>query len=118
MTELERVRPWLEGALEYSNKTHNWKDIVEALKTSKMQLWSSEKSSAVTEILCYPRKKVLHVFLAGGDMTELLNMIENATYWGKKQGCTELTMSGRKGWQRVLGKDKWSLQAVTMIKDI
>tara|TARA_R110002153_G_scaffold53747_1_gene149613 strand:- start:732 stop:1088 length:357 start_codon:yes stop_codon:yes gene_type:complete len=118
MTDLERVRPWLEGALEYSGGTHIWQDIVDNVVTGKMQLWFGEKSSAITEILCYPRKKVLHVFLAGGDMNELIDMIEDASNWGRTQGCNAITMSGRKGWQRVLDKDEWLLTSVTMGKEL
>jgi len=118
MSELDRCRKWLESALEYAGGTHEWSDIVDSVSTGRMQLWPAEKSGAITEILCYPRKKVLHVFLAGGDMIELVNMIEDASRWGVSQGCKSITMSGRKGWQRVLNKDDWSLKAVTMGREL
>ena len=56
----------------------------------------------MSEVVEYARKKVLHIFLAGGDMEELVDMIDSAEAWGRTLGCTALTMSGRKGWERAL----------------
>ena len=66
-----------------------------------MQLWPAERGCLVTEIQVYPRKKVLNVFLGGGDMDQLLDMEAAAAAWGKAQGCTMATIQGRPGWERV-----------------
>ena len=53
---LERCRPWIEAALEYSNCTHEYQDIVDAVATGNMQLWPAPRWCIVTEIVVYPRK--------------------------------------------------------------
>ena len=118
MTDLDRVRPWLEAALRYSGDTHEWEDVVQGLIDGRMQLWAGDKSAAVTEILVYPRKKVLHVFLAGGTMSQLIDMIDDVAQWGKTQGCTGMTLSGRNGWKRILSKLGWDAKMVVMEKEI
>lgn len=104
MNILEHCRPWIEGALEYSGGTHTFDDVVDSIVAGRMQLWPAPRGCAVTEIVIYPRKKVLHVFLAGGDMDEIIAMIDRATEWSKGQGCSAMTVAGRHGWQRVLAK--------------
>lgn len=102
MNILEHSRPYLEAALEYSGGTHLLEDVVDMLVSGRGQLWPGKNCAAVTEIIAYPRKKVLHCFLAGGDMDEIISMLEDAKAWGRAQGCTGFTIAGRKGWKRVL----------------
>lgn len=118
MTELERVRPWIEGALRYSGGTHTFEDVVQGIVDRRMQLWPGERSAAVTEILSFPRKKVLNTFLAGGDMDELMLMMRDAQKWARAQGCDTMTMSGRKGWLRVLNKHGWQEAYATMAVEL
>jgi hypothetical protein len=118
MTELERCRPWIEAALEYSGGTHTFDDVVDGITSGRMQLWPAPRGCATTEIVLYPRKKVLHVFLAGGDMDQILDMIDSAAAWGRTQDCTALTLAGRLGWQRVLSKHGFTPVLVTMERDI
>ena len=102
MNIIDANRKHIEAALEYSGGTHIFDDVKQGILEGRMQLWPSPNSCAVTEIVEYARKKVLHVFLAGGEMDELTDMIDSAAAWGRTQGCTALTMSGRKGWERAL----------------
>lgn len=100
--ELHRCKHWIEAALEYSGGTHIFEDVAESILSGHMQLWSAERGCAVTEIIVYPRKKILHVFLAGGEMDQILDMQASAAIWGKAEGCTGMTIAGREGWKRVL----------------
>ena len=113
MVNLETYRKWIEAALEYSGGTHNFDDIADGIRSGHMQIWPTDKACAVTEIALYPRKKVLHVFLAAGDLDQITDAIDAVADWGKAQGCESLTMNGRHGWQRVLKKRGW---ASTMTK--
>ena len=105
--EIIRCRKWIEDALEYSQGTHDFADIVDGLLSGHMQLWPAENSCLVTEIVVYPKKKVLHVFLAGGNLDEILDMEQSLKEWGIMQGCSNMTMAGRKGWTKVLTKSGW-----------
>ena len=116
MSEIERCRKWIEDALEYSGGTHTFDDIAELIGKGRLQLWPAKKSCIVTEITVYPRKKVLHVFLGGGDLDEILDMHQSVVQWAKDQGCSSLTMTGRKGWVKALKDDGWKSQLVLLEK--
>lgn len=75
-------------------------DVEEAIVTGRMRLWPGEKSAVVTEIGEYPQGKVLHYFLAAGDLTELARMEAPIVAWAKAQGCVRATLVGRRGWAR------------------
>jgi hypothetical protein len=116
--ELERCRPYIEAALEYAGGTHEFSDIVDSVKAGQMQFWPGRSSAAITEIVVYPRSKALHVFLAGGEMAELITMIDSAVIWGRAQGCNAMTMAGRKGWEKVLARQGWNPVMSVMEREI
>ncbi len=116
--ELIRCKPWLEAALELSGGTHTLDDVVQAIIKGEMQFWPAPKGCAVTEIVNYPRKKVLHIFLAGGEMEQIIDMDDSAVEFAKMNGCTGMSIAGRKGWKRVL-KNKGYEETFTVLgKDI
>ncbi len=115
--ELDRCRVWIEAALKYSGGTHDWYDIVAGVLAGNFQLWPKEKSALIMEIITYPRKRVLNVFLGGGDLTELASMHDEVIEWAKKNGCTGAIISGRKGWQRAYERHGWAPLHVTLQKE-
>ena len=115
--ELVRCRPWIEAALEYSGGTHDFEDVVQSLIDGRMQLWPAPRGCAVTELVVYPKTKALHVFLAGGEMDQIIEMIDSATEWGKTQGCSSMTIAGRHGWQRVLAEHGYKPVMTVLKKD-
>lgn len=116
--ELLRCRPWIEAALEYCGGTHIYEDIVEGIVSGRMQFWPADNGCAVTEIIVFPRKKVFHIFLAGGEMNQIVDMDESAKHFAQAQGCSDMTIAGRKGWARVLKKNEWTEAFTTLTKEI
>ena len=116
--EFERCRKHIEAALEYSGGTHDIIDIYEGLYKGTMQLWPAKDSCLVTEIIKYPKKKVLNIFLGGGDLTEILSMHSDVISWAKQQGCTALNMTGRFGWKKPLAKHGWQPMHTSYVKEI
>jgi len=62
----------------------------------------------------------LHYFLAGGDLDELKLMRPHIESWGKENGCTRVTLAGRKGWARTFLQDegyapKWHILSKELI---
>ena len=116
--ELARCRAWIEAALEYSGGTHNFDDVAEGLASGKMQLWPAPKGCIVTEIVVYPRKKVLNVFLGGGELDQLMDMHKDVIAWSKAQGCVAVTITGRHGWKKPLTKHGWKPLHASYVKEI
>jgi len=117
-TELERCRPWIEAALDRGGNTHLFEDIVDAVKMGTMQFWPAEDACAVTEIIVYPRKKAFHVFLAGGNMDTIVEMDASAVFFAKLNGCSAMSIAGRKGWQKVLEHKGYKPVLTSLGKDI
>lgn len=112
---IDYYRELIESALEYSGGTHVFEDVKRSILAGKMQIWPAQRGVAITEIIEYPKKRVLHVFLAAGEMDQITDMIESAAQWGRTQGCTSLTLSGRKGWERVL--DRYGFKPVMVVME-
>ncbi len=119
--ELLRCQKWIQAALNKGGDTHDFKDVVDGVLSGNMQLWLGANGCAVTEIIVYPNKKVLHVFLAGGDqgqgIEQITDMHDDAMAWGKEQGCDGMTVTGRRGWKKILQPRGWTEQFTTLLKE-
>jgi hypothetical protein len=118
MNVIDASRPYIEDALARCGGTHDFDSVKEAIIAGKMQLWPASQSAAVTEVVEYAKKKVIHVFLAGGDLDEIAAGIDTVAAWGKSLGCDSMTISGRKGWERILDKHGFAPVAVVMERDL
>jgi len=102
LEQIKQYRPLIEAALEYSNGTHNFTDIAKGIMEKRYQLWAMPNSCMITEFHNFPRKRVAHVFLAAGDISELAPAAERFIEFAKANQCVRVTVSGRKGWEKVL----------------
>jgi|TARA_B100000497_G_C7403238_1_gene255252 hypothetical protein len=116
--EIIRCREYIENALAYSGDTHNFDDVMLGILLGNFQFWPTDNSCMVTEIINYPRKKVFHVFLAGGSLNEIKAFHKPATEWAKAQGCSAMTLTGRPGWEKALASEGWEYQFTTLKREI
>lgn len=114
--EFDRCSEWIQAALAYANGTHELEDVREAITAGKAQFWPGRKSAVVTEILTYPRKRVCHFWLAGGDLEELVHMEQSISTWAKAMGCQGTSIAGRAGWLKAL--PDYRKMAVTLAKEL
>jgi hypothetical protein len=119
MLSLEEARPHIEAALYYSGGTHTYGDIVEGVNDGRYVFWPGPNSAVITEIIEHPQKRTLHFFLAGGNAAELEAMLPGIADWGREQGCTLMSLTGRKGWERsFLKREGWESNLVVMTKEL
>lgn len=95
-----RCRGWLLPALEPGCGAEA--DLVGELVAGSAQLWAGERAAMVTQCVGDEQGPCLHVWLAGGDLTEILRMKDGVEAWARAQGCERITINGRRGWTRVL----------------
>ncbi len=112
MTEIDRCREWIQAALDKGGNTHSFDDIKAAILKGSMQLWPAPDACAVTEIIRYPRKKCVHIFLAAGNLNTILDAQPSFEAWAVQQGCELITLTGRMGWLKTLKRDGWEPQIV------
>jgi hypothetical protein len=116
--EFRRCEQWIEDALEYSHGTHNIQDIFEDVMNGRIEFWPGKNCALITQVTQYPQKKMVHVFLAGGNISEIEEIEKHITIWAKQQGCTALSLAGRPGWTKsFLNKIGYKNTQVQMIKE-
>lgn len=116
--EVEQHRERIEAALAYSGGTHSYEDIVQGIEENRYQLWPGVNATVLTEILQFPRKRVIHCFLAAGDLAEIHAIRTWAEEWARREGIDSVTLTGRAGWERVLAVDGYRKTGVTLEKDL
>ena len=88
------VEALLRPALEQGQE---WSEVIDRIQSNTAQLWLGEGSALVTEIV----GDAIHVWLGGGDLTELLAMRPLVERAGREWGLNRATIDGRPGWARV-----------------
>ena len=94
-------------ALDVAGKTHGPEDVARAVSEGRMQAWTAGDSLVVTEVLAFPQARALNVFLAVGDLDEVMSLQPALEAFGREHGCKVMRMEGRKGWARVLPQHGW-----------
>jgi hypothetical protein len=95
----QKVEKILERALKYDD-TYNIEDVADCISNGTMQLWPTDKSAIVTQLQVFPRMKVLHVYLAGGNLQDLEMLAPHIQKFAEDMGCRKITLTGRRGWSR------------------
>lgn len=99
---MEPYRPMVEAALRYAGETFLYQDVVDHVQEGDMFFWPAEESFLVTEVAQFPRKRTLHIFLAGGKLSEVKSMDESLIAYATALGCTAISLCGRAGWEKAL----------------
>lgn len=121
--DLSRYKRYIESALAFNGGTHTYEDVVEMIAAGRAVLWSGPASVCVTEIIEYPQKRILNVFLAGGEapgvLPEMEKILPIILDWAKGQGCQQAIFTGRKGWEKTfLARTGWDFPLVMASKDL
>lgn len=107
-TVWEEIKPLLIKTLEYADGKYNLDDIYTAIKSRDMQLWvvydnKGILSFCVTQIIIYPRKKVLSMpFVGGVEMLRWLHLTDIIKDFAREKGCDFAEGYARDGWIKVL----------------
>jgi hypothetical protein len=111
----QRCKPWIEAALPHTGGTHTIEDVERDIMSGRMALIPRERSAFVVELIAYPRLRALHIFLAGGDLSELKSFDPHMDRIARSLGCSRVTIAGRKGFARALKdlgfREKWTVLA-------
>ena len=120
----DEVVPLIEAALKYSEGEVIPEDLVQPIKTGKMQLWVAMSggviAAMITEIITYPRKRVLRVItIAGKDgrgMSKWYGFLPLIEGFALSNNCSSLEAWTRKGMAKKL-KD-WEHKYMVITKDL
>ncbi len=103
----DEVLELLGEALSHCQGTHTLEDVRQGIAKGALQLWIGRRSVAVTEVVNYPRRRVLNVFLAAGEHADMAACMPGIEAYARGVGAGALMMAGRvarrTGWDRLFG---------------
>jgi len=105
--KLAKFKAQICASLEYAQGSHTFDDVAALVLTGRLTMWEEGSSFVMTEIVEYPRKRTMHVFLAGGNREDLHSIHPRMIAYARSEGCSDVTLSGRAGWLRVLEHIGW-----------
>jgi len=110
---------WIDQALAHAGRSHRLEDVLAMVATGAAQLWRGAASAMVTVVEDDPCERRLLIWLAGGDLEELVGVLRPAAErWAKAQGCRRVLIIGRPGWERVLAGEGYAPLARIVTKDL
>ena len=115
----DEVAPLMDVALKHSEGELLTEDLVEHLDNDDLRLWVAMKNDKViaamiTEIITYPRKKILRVItLAGKYMDLWYDFLPSVEGYAISKQCSALEAWTRKGMTRKLKDWKHSYDIIT-----
>lgn len=124
------AKPFVDDALNYSNRHHHSDHFKNLLKKGKLQLWilwDSKKSTTeekingvvVSEIIQRSIKKVFHLpIVTGKNRQQWQHLIEKLEDFAKKQECDLMELVARPGWQKILDKYNYKKTHVVLEKNL
>lgn len=101
MTSWATWRAWLLPALRDADEA----ELIADLISSAAQLWPGQRSAVVTQVFEETDGPSLHVWLAGGELDDILALKPGIEAWARARGCRWVTIEGRRGWERLLKAD-------------
>lgn len=123
---LKDVRPYLLGALDYTDGKYNLDDAVALIREGLQTLWvvyNDEIGKAigclVTELVVYPRAKALSIFLLGGEVfADIVTVYDELADYAKGIGASSIEFLGRDGWEKVLAPLNFVKTHIIMRKNL
>jgi hypothetical protein len=114
-----QVGRWLNAALDHAGRSHDLGDVAAMLAAGEAQLWAGERAAMVTIVEDEPRERRLLIWLAGGDLDELVGALRpRAEAWGRANGCRRVMIIGRAGWERALAAQGYAPLARLIAKEL
>jgi hypothetical protein len=120
----KEVEPILGKSIHTAHGRYTMDDILREIVNFEQHLWvvfNDDKkiiASLTTRFIFYPRKKMLAgQFLGGVKIMRWRDpMLETLEKWAKDNDCDGLEMTGRNGFEKVLGPHGWTPEYVVFEK--
>ena len=91
---------------------HDINDIWNLYQKHAVDLWHTQNATVITEVIKFPKRKVLNIWLAGGEMDGCKNLHKEITKFAKKINCKTITITGRPGWKKIFPEYKKTAELI------
>lgn len=119
-SEWHWIAPLVAKSCERGGDKYLSGDVLKAIENRDWQLWVAPGAFAITEIINYPRKRILRLEIGGGKnykqhFEEFLSIAEA---WGKSNGCHGAEVVTREGYSPAFKACGWRKTQVYMEKEL
>lgn len=119
LATMARLRPQIEKAIRIGGETHTFDDLARAVGAGKLFALCRDDAVLFVEKITYPQGVNLHVWIAAGNLDTILDLdATDLTQAARSLGADRVTLTGRKGWQRVLSDRGWNQVAIRMVRPV
>jgi hypothetical protein len=114
MKSKHSLQALFQKALDLGGNTHTVSDVIDGINRGRFQFWGDDECCVVTEIIQYPQKRELNLFLAAGDLALLLEKyLPQVKEFARQNGCHALVSVSRKGFLKRFPKYGFKPKFVT-----
>jgi hypothetical protein len=94
-------------------------DLRELAIAKRVQWWGDQTAAAATEVLTYPRRRILNLFMAAGDdVRDVLALQDGIVAFAQAMGCSHMVAHGRPGWGRIGRASGWLPHSIQFVREV
>ncbi len=108
----------MERMLLLGGGTHTVEDLTHAIARGTMQSWVNGNSWAITQILVFPRKKIVEIFAVVGDLPELDVLEDRIVDFAREIKADMIRSFGRHGWLKRSKRLGWQCKQMVFVKEL
>ncbi len=102
----------IRRALEYTNGNRSFDSLIVDVLANRLHMYPLRKSLILAEVCDDPNGRVYHIYLAAGDLDEILGYVPALHEHARSYECIRLGFSGRRGWVKPLTQLGWKEKSV------
>jgi hypothetical protein len=105
----------LARALERMGGVYTVSDILAAIAEGRMQSFADGDSWAITQVVAYPRARMLDVLMAIGDLESCRRLHDRIIQYAKDNDISLIQAYGRRGWVRDAAARGWKVKTTSYL---
>jgi hypothetical protein len=118
VTSNDEIIKRMTRALKAGGDTHTLEDLLDEIKAGKKQSFVKGNTWAITQVLDFPRKRVLELFMVVGEAKDLPELQTEIVEYGKHIGADFVRTQGRLGWKKLAKELGWKPVMTLYIKEV
>ena len=105
----------LQRALDIQGGLFSLPDILERIADGRMQSWVHNNSWAITQISVYPRRRLLEIVAAVGDLRDCRLLHGKILAFASEMNVDLVAAYGRRGWARDADRNGWKIKTTSYL---
>lgn len=115
---LRKHKAEINEALAYTGFSYSFHHVVLRVMTGDLDCFVFPNSVIMAEVVEAPNFKSYGIYIAAGDLQEILDAEDLMLAEARLRGCRYLSMTGRRGWEKPLKQMGWQHSLSILKKDV